>query len=385
MRQLTAEQLLNRVQRRDQPLRLRSARDVLPGGYAAAMIPVVVNWESDGGRPGYVSLYNVNHGGNPLEGTTVLRTARVPLDGVEAVEFTLLPLDGVGREGLVQHGQLRFVFRSDRPVVFTAFGDEEMGGDPTVTDLVVSWEAWRPPDAGFDVLTGMDPTSYLLTPRVFSGPQRFLEDGLGKRDWFSHMMRMPGGQRGLDELLNVALALCDGVSRHTIGVILEQGIDEWASQAPVDTAGWDQLREFVPPMKVTDDPRINLPEKDRTYQSLLRSCATMAYYTVGVAVERLIAAGFDDGLDRENWQSPHLGVQEEWMTELSSTNLGGLFLRSPAAVNYLRRNPGSFPKRIPGRLDAAGLLQRRDDRPLKAHYSLDGTTPYGSLDDNLIR
>ena len=35
--------------------------------------------------------------------------------GVEAVEFTMVPLDKIGKEGLVQHGQLRFVFAEDKP------------------------------------------------------------------------------------------------------------------------------------------------------------------------------------------------------------------------------------------------------------------------------
>lgn len=384
MRELTADQLLQRVERRDEPLRLRSATDVLPGGYAAAMIPIVVNWESDTG-PGYVTCYNINHGGNPVEGTTVLRTAQVPIEGVKSAEFTLLPLDNLGREGLVQHGQLRFVFDADHPVIFADFGDEAMGADPYVYDLVISWEAWRPPDAGFDVFTGMDPGSYLLSPRVFSGPQRFLEDSMGDRPWFSYELDMPGGQEGLDELLKVALALCDGVSRHAIGVILEQGIDEWAGQAPEGAAGWADLKEFVPAMQVTDDPLINLPDQDLTYQTLLRSCATMAHYTIDVAADRLITRGHTDGVDLENWNSPYLGGQETWMTELATTNIGGVFLRSPTAVRYLRRNPGAFPKKIPGVLEKAGLLKMKDGQVVKHRFSLKGQTPYGTLEANLIR
>jgi len=389
MRELTAEQLLGRVERREEPLRLRAAADVLPGGYAAAMIPVVVDWNDDGGRPGYVTCYNVNHGGNPIEGTTVLRTARVPLEGVAAVEFTLLPLDHIGREGLVQHGQLRIVFDADHPVVFTGLGGPEMGSDPAVHDLVISWEAWRPPDVGYDVLTGMDPSAYLLTPRVFSGPQRFLEDGLGERPWISYELDLPGGREGRDELVKVALALCDGVARRAIGIILRQGIEEWARQAPGGTpdgtSGWEELRGFLPAQLADDDPLLALSGGDATYQSLLRSCATMAHYTVDVTAARLIALGHTGGMDLDHWSTPHLGEQEPWMTELATTGVRGVFLRSPAAVRYLRRHPGAFPKNIPGELERAGLLLRRDGAVVKHRYALKDRTPYGTLADNLIR
>jgi hypothetical protein len=385
MRELTAEQLLQRVERRDEPLRLWSATDVLPGGYAAAMIPGLVDWDDDGGKPGYVTLYNVNHGGNPFEGSTVLRTALVPLSGVASAEFTLLPLDKIGKEGLVQHGQLRFVFDADHPVIFSAFGDTAMGGDPTIHDLVITWEAWRPPDAGFDVFTGMDPASYLLSPRIFSGPQRFLDDALGDRDWFSYSLRLPGGPEGLDELFRVALGLCDGVARHSIGTILDQGTEEWARQAPADASGWEKLKAFEPARLKVDDPKITLPHAEVTYQTLLRSCATMAYYTIKVAADRMIAAGHSDGINQEHYSPAHMGAQEPWMTELSTTNIGGVFLRSPAAVRFLRKNPEAFPREIPGKLDKAGLLLRVDGAVEKIHYSSKGRTPYGTLRENLIK
>ena len=177
-RTLTPKQLLTWVHKLDEPLRLRTVLDILPGGYAAAMVPVMVDWAAS--RPwdedGFVIIHNLNHGGNPVDGTTVLCSARIPLDGVEAVEFIILPLDKIGREGLLQHGQLRFLFHADRPVELLNYGNMEMGSDCQVRDLVFSWEAWRPPDAGFNAMTGMNPASYLLTPRAFSGPTRFLED-----------------------------------------------------------------------------------------------------------------------------------------------------------------------------------------------------------------
>ncbi len=394
MRTLTPEQLLTRVHRKNEPLRLRTATDVLPGGYAAAMAPVMIDW--DASRPEdddpFVIIHNLNHGGNPVDGTTVFCSARIPLNGVEAVEFILLPLDRIGKEGLVQHGQLRFVFAADQQVELLNYGDEKMGSDGYIRDLVFSWEAWRPPDEGYDVMTGMDPSAYLLSPRAFSGPTRFLDDALGKRDWFSHRLRLPNGHAGLVELLMTNLALCDGVARHAVSKIMQQGEDEWASQAPQtdgeakgSLADWEELRGVVAPKNVTADTLINLPDRDLAYQTLLRSCATMALYTINVAVDRLVAAGHTDGLDLDQRMLPDLGVQEEWMTELADTNLKGIFLRAPAAVRYLRENPQAFPKKIPKQLERAGLLEFEQGKVRKHHYSLDGITPYGTLKENLIK
>jgi hypothetical protein len=394
LRVLSHEQLLTRVNHKDEPMRLRTATDVLPGGYAAAMIPLMIDWVASdiSSEKGFVIIHNLNHGGNPVDGTTVLCSAKVPLDGVESVEFTLLPLDNIGKKGLVQHGQLRFAFRADNPVLLLNYGDESMGSDRNVQDLVFSWEAWRAPDIGFDVKTGMDPESYLLSPRVFSGPTRFLDDSLGQRDWFSYPLRLPNGRQGLAELLRTNLALCDGVARHTVSKILKQSEKQWLEQAPGGgvpdeeaIARWRTLLDVVAPHSVTDDSLINLEEKDLAYQTLLRSCATMALYTINVAVDRLVADGHTDGLNADHRMLPELGKQEPWMTELAETDLKGIFLRAPAILRYLRANPQAFPKNIPNQLEKAGLLEMDSGKPKLLHYELDGTTPYGTLKANLIK
>ncbi|MEN8006026.1 MAG: hypothetical protein ABFS42_03385 [Candidatus Krumholzibacteriota bacterium] len=395
MRTLTPEQLLTRVHRLDELMRLRAAVDIVPGGYAAAMAPVMVDWTAS--RPWddhpFAIIHNLNHGGNPVDGTTVLCSARIPLDGIEAAEFTLLPLDRIGKEGLVQHGQLRFVFADDKPVELLNYGDARMGSDSNIHDLVFSWEAWRPPDQGYDVKKGMNPAAYLLTPRAFSGPTRFLEDGLGRRDWISYRLRLPNGRAGLVELLKTNLALCDGVARHTVSKILQQGEDEWASLAPGrgdEVAGnlsdWEELRDVVAPKPVTaDDSLLDLPDRDLAYQTLLRSCATLAMYTINVAVDRLVATGHTDGLDLDHRMLPELGRQEKWMTELAGTDLKGVFLRAPAVVRYLRGNPQAFPKKIPRQLQRAGLLELEKGKVKKTRYRIGGVTPYGTLGENRIK
>jgi hypothetical protein len=267
---------------------------------------------------------------------------------------------------------------------------EASGGDAELHDLVASWEAWRAPGVDFDVMTGMDPGAYRLGLRLYAGPQRFLEDGLAHRDWFSTPLRLPGGAEGLAEVLKVTLALGDGVARHTISEEFEASVADWLAQAPAGqreelAAQWQELRALAAPRQVAKDPRLNLPPEERTYQTVLRSCATVAYYSVIVAVNRLHERGLDDGVHREHLDDVHLGGDEPWMEEVARTNLGGIFLRAPVALRWLRANPQALPDRIPGRLDKAGLVVREKGKPVETHYSLTGMTPYGAMADNLIR
>jgi len=392
-RMLTAEQLLARVHQKENLMRLRTGTDVLPGGNAAAMVPVMIDWEES--RPWaedpFVIVHNLNHGGNPVDGTTVFCTARIPLNGVEAVEFILVPLDNIGSEGLIQHGQLRFIFAKDQPVELLNYGDPASGSDPFLYDIVFSWEAWRPPYEEYDVMRGMNPAAYQLSPRLFSGPTRFLDEALGGRTWTAFRLRLPNGRAGLSELLKVELAISDGVARHSISKILKQSEEEWAAQAP-DSAGsgaslaaWKALRAVAAPHPVTADTMINIKNQDLAYQTLLRSCATMALYTINVTVDRLVATGHTEGLNMDNLMNPELGEQEKWMTDLASTDLKGIFLRAPDAIRYLREHPEGWPKNIPKQLEKAGLLELENGKVKKIVYRIDKVTPYGTLKGNLIK
>jgi len=393
-RVLSPKQLLELAERSGKPWRLRTTRDVLPGGNAAAMAPMIINWNASDpyGPDPFVVMRNLNYGGNPYEGTTVLQSVRIPLDGVESAEFTLIPLGPAGKRGVVQHGQLRFVFKDDHPCILLDAMGSESGGDATLGDLVFSWEAWRPPGVAYDVLKGMDARTYDLTLRAFGGPQRFLEDQLGGRDWYSHVLRLPGGAEGLSELLKVTLALGDGIARHTLSHILETSEEDWLKHAPTaigkddEVLGqWRKLREIVQQQPITPDARLDLPEEERGYQSLLRSCATMAYYSINVAVNRLLERGIDDGVNRDKLDAPSLGGDHQWMQEISDADLAGVFMRAPYALKWLRANPQTLPTKIPNRLEEAGLLEHAFGRRVEIHYSAKGTSPYGDLSTTLIR
>jgi len=391
-RLITPEQLLHLAQNDNQPLRLRTTQDVLPGGLSAAMAPMLIDWEaSEIDRPdGFVIVHNLNYGGNPVEGTTVLQTVKVPLDGVEKVEWILVPLSRGGKRAAIHHGQLRFVFKKDRPLELMDLTSEKGGGDSALYDLVVSWEAWRPPGQDYNVLTGMDADAYALGLRLYAGPQRFLEDGLSGRDWFATELRIPGGPEGLAEVLKVTLAMGDGVARHTISEAFAKSSEGLMSSGLVEDADkldeqWTRLEELTRPRDVVKDARVNIPAEERTYQSVLRSCATVAYYNVVVAVERLAERDLTDGLNRDNLDKVRLSGDEPWMAKVSDTNLGGLALRAPLAVRWLRNNPQAIPSKINGRLDKAGLVKHKDGKPIEIHYSLGGLTPYGKMSENLLR
>ena len=142
---------------------------------------------------------------------------------------------------------------------------------------------------------------------------------------------------------------------------------------------------MVAPSEVTREALSSLEEKDLAYQTLLRSCATMALYTVNVAVDRLVAAGHTDGLDLDNRMLPDLGTQEKWMTELADTDMKGIFLRAPAALRYLREHPEAFPRTFPNSWKRPGCWSWKTERPKSSHYRIDKITPYGTLQENLIK
>jgi hypothetical protein len=93
LRVLSPAQLLAWAEDNTQVMRLRTFRDVIPGGYMAAMAPALVDWRasriaSDQPR---VVLRNLNYGGNPLERITVLHALRFDLNAIEFAELTLVP------------------------------------------------------------------------------------------------------------------------------------------------------------------------------------------------------------------------------------------------------------------------------------------------------
>jgi len=360
--------------------RVRTTRDVLPGGYSAAMTPLLVDWDkSDVSPGGEILLLNINHGGNPVSGVTELRSAVIRPDRIKEAQFVMVPLGG---PEAISHGMVRFVFE-EGGAEFSG-GDRGVAGEQEILeDLMISWEAWRAPGVDYKMMKGMDPETYELSCRAYSGPQRFLEDALMNRDWNMYKLDLPGGRDGLIELLKVALALGDGASRHSIVWMIEDAEKKWQEDGS-DSVVWKALKERAgassPPV---DDPRADMTGRTG-YQSLVRSCATMALYSVDLTVARLIEAGHPADGARPT-QKPEMVEEPEWMVELGRADIAGILMRAPKALAYARGNPTVIPGNIPKALEDAGLLLMEDGEPWNKRYSMQGDTPWGHRWQLLIR
>ena len=374
---ITPEQLLARYSDPEIPVRVRTTRDIDPLGYAAAMAPAFVHREHGDLKAESIILRNVNHGGNPVEGFTTLCSVRVSISGLKGVEFVLVPLDRTIRGGTFHHAQLRFIFKDEGSLRLLGVAADEKGSDNRLGDLVLSWEAWRAPGAGFSVLTGLDSTAYDLCLRAYSGPQRFLEDALGRKDWYCYPLVLPGGTAGPAELFRVVLALGDGLARATVARRLQELSDaspSWESLQHVAAAGEEDDALELPPGQL------------QTYNTLLRSCGTMALYSITVTLDRLRQAGHSDGVEWEKVPRSSFDQEEPWMKEAANADIGGLAKVAPRALRYFIGHPASLPGRIPGLLKNAGILLRNGEGDVvRHHYSLQRTTPYGKLSGNLIR
>ena len=371
--------------------RVRTARDVLPGGLSAAMAPVMIDWKKSDIQPGgSLVLGNISHGGNPLAGVTVLRTVRVYPERLVTVQFVTVPLGG---PKALAHGQLRFVFE-DGGIELLGRDPSAVGEPDTITDLVMSWEAWRSPGVGYDVMTGLDAAAYELSLRCFSGPQRFLEDMLVPRPWTAYDLQLPGGREGLAELLRVTLIMGDGVARQVIGRLLGQAEEAWREAVPDPSTedlsvaeAWLRLQaemEAEGAAAAPGDSRLELTGDQTSYQTLLRSCATMALYNIDVTVARLLEAGLPAGGMRPV-RTPELMADPAWMTELADAGWGKLLVNAPRALGFLRKNMWVVPGKIPGQLDDAGLVVHEDGKRKQQLYSLETITPWGHRHELLIR
>ncbi len=385
-RTLTSSQLVAWAEDNSQVMRLRAGRDILPGGFLASFAPVLVDWRASDwtcASP-YLVLRNVNCGGNPLDRSVVLQSARVPLNGIVYAELTLVPFGIAGKHSLQKHAQLRFVFDVDNQPQLLNLAGRETGTDATLPDLILSWESWRAKGTKFSLRGGLDIAAYSLTQRVFAGPQLFLEDTLRGREWYSYRLRLPGGRAGLTELLLVGLGLGDGAARSTISGLLKQAEGQWLDHAPEGDADdpqlrgqWEKLQTRLQQAAAPEDHLVRMPDDEDGYQPLVRSCATLARYTVLTAAARLLAQGHDDEAVRKALPKFDLPSPEPWMKEMAHADLNGVFLRAPMAVSFLVRRSELLPGNIPKELASAGLLEMRNGRPRMTRFAYGKRAPYG--------
>jgi hypothetical protein len=387
-RRITPAEILQ-WKRNDTPvIRVQTARDELPGGFAMAMAPLMVKWAASSpgfGPDNYYLINNVNVSSNPVGGTTFLAAVKVPADGVESVEFVTVISKVAKRETGAGHGMLRFIFKEDkRPLILTEEG-RPLANDATVRDLVVSWEAWRPPVASFDAMAGLDPDTYALTARCFVGSVRCLTDAILDRPWICYPLELPDVPHAEAELLDVSLLLGDAVARQTVGVLFEQQIHN-GRNVPGDypdpeVEEWEELKAEFARTKTPPSPIQDILDGKFRYHLLERSCITMALTSVDWANCRLHERG-------ELGEPKRVRVAPESMPRFLDTLAGGrrssVLLRAPALLHWLMTNQTVIPGQAHKLLDEAGLLKRKDGQIVKKHYDNRNETPYGMVSEALI-
>jgi hypothetical protein len=369
-------------------VRVNTAEDALPGGLSMAMAPLIVDWEGSSigfGPDDYYLVHNVNVSSNPIEGTTVLATVRVPAAAVESAEFVLV-MSKLGRfKTKMGHAMLRFIFKPDaRPIILDNRG-KAVANNAKIQDLVLSWEAWRPPTAHFDPLAGLDPTTYSLTPRCFSGSVRCLTDSILNRPWVAYPLKLPDVPNAADEVLYLGLLLGDALARQTITQLLEvqvKGDDEAQDRAQAEAEDVVEGEAALEESEIPQNPIRDILDGNLSYHLLLRSCVTMALATIDWANVRIHRRG---GLP----DPPRIRVAPDSLPtaldEIAEGNMKSAFLRIPGALYWLTKNGSAMPGDSYKVLEEAGLLQTGEDGKIaRKDYENRHESPYGCIDDNLI-
>ncbi len=379
-------------------VRVNTYQDVLPGNWAAYMMPGLVHWHASDlheGRGRY-RLQNVNYGGNIVGGITDFVSADLAVDAVKQVQLILVPLDRLGTRGLVDHAMLRFVFEPGHEVKLTPCG--ESGPALTASDFLVSWEAWRPPGYSFNLLEGFKPDVFRLIPRFYIGAHRFLEDAVKGRRWNCYDLTPPAGETGRSEILQMALTLADSVSRETLAEILtdiDHGLDDTAiagADIPGDNLSphrqrlgemmdWQSIAASLRENGLPQSPIADMPHIYTSYQLLLRSCATMALHTIELAAKRLAAHGYMHGPEVAVLEKLGIVKPVPWMKAMARSDLKSIVRHAPYAIWWITRHQEVIPTKIPGILAKAGFVATSNGSPLVRSYFSGHESPYIDRDD----
>lgn len=369
-------------------MRVDTTRDTVLGGLAAAMLPLVVRWQVS--SPGFEAddfhvISNVNVGGNPVEGTTWLATVKVPGGAVRSVEF-VTAMSKVGRlETEAGHAMLRFIFEDDRRPVILGRDGNPMTRNATIPDLIVSWEAWRPPLASFNPLAGLDPDTYALTARCFNGPARCLLDSILDRPWICYPLKLPGIENAADELFHSALLLADAAARQILTALLDARIDSNetlpSDYQRLERDEWRAVRDGLNEANVAEEPIRAILGGNLRYQLLQRSCITMALQTIDWAMQRMNRRAGESAPRRVRVAPQNL---PGFIDAIVSGQRTATLLQLPAALHWLISNQTVVPGRAFQLLDEAGLLEHRRGEVLKLHYDNRNETPYGALHEHVI-
>jgi len=385
---ISAEEVLQWRKVKSPAIRVKTDRDALPGGLALAMAPVVVRWQSSSagfGPDDYYILGNVNVASNPVGGITVLGGLKVYADSVESVEFVMVMSKLAGRETAGGHAMLRFIFREDRQPILIDQDGRPVSSNPTVDDIVISWEAWRPPVVSWDPMASFDPETYALTPRCLTGSVRCLNDAILDRPWHCYPIKLPDVEHSYNELLYVSLALADAVARQTVISILDEHIDNGRLKTGVhpdlEQDEWRSLNEEYKKVKIPENPLEDLLDGKIRYHLLERSCITMALQSVDWANQRVHARA---GLGEPPAVRVTPSSLPSFMAKLASGKRSALLKSAPAALHWLMTNQTVIPSKAHELLEEADLLQHEAGMVRKFHFDNRRNTPYGKLSNHLI-
>ena len=165
---------------------------------------------------------------------------------------------------------------------------------------------------------------------------------------------------------------------------MKQAEGQWLDHAPEGDADnaqlrgeWEELQTRLQQAAAPEDHLVRMPDDEDGYQPLVRSCATLARYTVLTAAARLLAKGHDDEAIRKALPKFDLPSPEPWMKGMAHADLNGVFLRAPMAVSFLVRRHELLPSNIPNEFASAGLLEMRNGSPHMTRFVHGKQTPYG--------
>jgi hypothetical protein len=327
----------------------------------------------------------VNILNNPVEGITLLGTVKVWADSVQSVEFVMVISKVAGRETPGGHAMLRFIFRQDRRPVLLGEDGRPFTHDSALDDIVLSWEAWRPPSATFDPVAGLDPSAYALTPRCLVGSVRCLADAVLDRPWHCYPLSLPDVENANNELLYVSLVLADAVTRQTASSIfrehIERGRNVPEDYPDAELEELEILAEESRKAEVPENPIDEILSGRIRYQLLERSCITMALQSVDWANQRIHDRA---GLGKPQRVRISPKSMPEFLSALATGKRTAALLRVPAALHWLVNNQTVIPSNAPKLLDEVGLLCRKNGQIVKTHFDNRRQTPYGSLSEHLI-
>jgi len=386
--QVSGAEILNWNREESPLIRVRIPSDTVPGGLALAMVPMFVKWQSSPtgfGADDYYIVQNVNIVNNPVGNVLVLATLKVFAASVESVQFVAVTTKVKGRDTPFGHAMLRFIFKEDRrPVILDQQGIP-LTNDSEVSDLVLSWEAWRPPEASFDPLKGLDPATYALTPRCSVGAVRCLTDSLLNRPWHCYTLNLPDVPHAHDEMLYSCFALADAVARQTVSHLIDgrigRGQKLFEDYADASDSDWDAIGEYSRGANLPEDPIRDVLDGKISYQLLERSCITMALLSLDWGNHRIHRRA---GLPEPKRIQIAPESMPSFLSELVSGERTPLLLRIPAALHWIMHNQTLVVGKAPKMLAEIGMLERRMGRPVRTVYDNRRTTPYGGLLDHVI-